>query len=185
MGVEEREFSPDERDNIEIQKNRFYRHRRLRINYTTYDVRRAQDSVNPRKRRDIMLLSNEDRDGAHPYWYARTICVFHCMLRHRGLNGAAGGWQRFEFLWVRWYSDPVNDFGWAKKRLPRLRFAHENDPDAFGFINPADVVRSAHLIPAYHYGRTSTLLTSPSLARSHGKDEEEEEDDWESMYVNM
>lgn len=36
-----------------------------------------------------MLILNEERDGAHPYWCPRVIYVFHSMLRHRGLNGAA------------------------------------------------------------------------------------------------
>lgn len=85
---------------------------------------------------------------------------------------------------VHWATGNVSSFS-GFVGIPRLGFVHESERDAFGFVNPADVVRSAHLIPAYHYGRTSTLLTSPSLARSQGKNIEEEEDDWDSMYVNM
>lgn len=184
-GVDEREFSDDERDLIQFRNKRIYGHRRLRINYTTYDVRRSQDSINPRTRPDIMVLSSNKEDGAHPYWYARVIGIFHCLVRHRGLDGSDGDFQRVEFLWVRWYTDPVNECGWAKKRLPRLRFVQHDKPDAFGFVNPADVIRGIHIIPAFYYGRTSLILPNPSLARACGRDAEVEEDDWEFAYVNM
>ena len=56
-----------------------YQHRVLRVNYTTYDMRRDQDSLNPQSHPDIMLLSHEDKndDNWHPYWYARVIGIFH------------------------------------------------------------------------------------------------------------
>ena len=41
------EFSPDERAKVIIHGDRIYRHKVLRINYTTYDLRREQDSLNP------------------------------------------------------------------------------------------------------------------------------------------
>lgn len=185
LGIEEREFTPSERSKVEIRKDRIYRHRRLRINFTTYDVRRAQDSVNPKKRRDVMVLSNNRDDDAHPYWYARVLGIFHCTVRHHSLEGASRDWQRVEFLWVRWYTDPVDVWGWKAKRLPRVSFVPHDRPDAFGFINPANVIRGAHIIPAFVHGRTSTLLASPSIARAHGRDEEDEENDWASAYVNM
>lgn len=61
----------------------------LRVNYTTYDMRRAQDSLNPRVpgHADIMVLSPENEDennDPHPYWYARIIGIFHAHVRHIG-----------------------------------------------------------------------------------------------------
>lgn len=41
---------------LRIANNRIYHHRVCRINYTTYDVRRAQDSINPRTHADISTL---------------------------------------------------------------------------------------------------------------------------------
>ena len=45
----------------------------MRVNYTTYDMRRDQDSLNPRTQADVMLLAHEDLTArnSHPYWYAR------------------------------------------------------------------------------------------------------------------
>lgn len=80
---------------------------------------------------------------------------------------------------------PSRCLGLGAKCLPRVSFVSHDKPDAFGFISPADVIRSAHIIPAFVHGRTSTLLASPSLARANGKNEEEEDNDWTSAYVNM
>ena len=51
----------------------------MRVNYTTYDMRRDQDSLNPRTQADVMLLAHEDLTArnSHPYWYARIIGLFH------------------------------------------------------------------------------------------------------------
>jgi len=59
---------------VTFLNNRIYSHKVLRVNYTTYDMRREQDSLNPRTHPDIMVLSQEPKmheDGTpeHPYWY--------------------------------------------------------------------------------------------------------------------
>ena len=57
----------------------------------------------------------------------------------------------------------------------------ENDPSAFGFLDPSLVLRGCHLIPAFNDGRTSDLLTAPlTIARPP-----DEVDDWVAFYVNM
>jgi hypothetical protein len=63
-----------------IDNNIIYRHKVLRVNYTTYDMRRAQDSLNPRVppagHSNIMVLSpenEEENNDPHPYWYARLL----------------------------------------------------------------------------------------------------------------
>ncbi|KAE9387587.1 hypothetical protein BT96DRAFT_837432 [Gymnopus androsaceus JB14] len=55
-----------------------YKHKVLRVNYTTYDMRRAQDS-NPIQRTHphVMVLSDDDD---HPYCYA-------CILGHLSCHG--------------------------------------------------------------------------------------------------
>ncbi|KAE9403281.1 hypothetical protein BT96DRAFT_815333, partial [Gymnopus androsaceus JB14] len=39
----------------------------LQVNYTTYDMRHAQDSINPCMHPHVMVLSDDDD---HPYCYA-------------------------------------------------------------------------------------------------------------------
>lgn len=179
------EFTQAQRNALAIINGRIYRHKVLRINYTTYDLRRAQDSLNPRTHSDIMVLSHEDLEkdleNPHPYWYARVIGIFHVDIRYNGPEIANQQPKRIDFLWVRWFArHSRSKYGWAARRLPRVGFYPRGDPNAFGFINPDDVIRAVHLIPAFRYGRTTELLP-PSIAR-HESDNDE---DWDWYYVNM
>lgn len=66
-------------------------------------------------------------------------------------------------------------------RLPRVGFIPHTDPAAFGFINPEDAVRAAHLIPAFSYGKTDYYLPPSDAARSPSEGDE----DWVYHYANM
>ncbi|KAI6095636.1 hypothetical protein F5141DRAFT_1221655 [Pisolithus sp. B1] len=70
--------------------------------------------------------------------------------------------------------------GWAVHHLPCIGFHPQGEPEAFGFINPEQVVHAAHLIPAFHF-RYTTALLPPSIA--HHKCDNDE--DWDWYYVNM
>ncbi|KAJ7906770.1 hypothetical protein B0H13DRAFT_2020192 [Mycena leptocephala] len=71
--------------------------------------------------------------------------------------------HRMEFLWVRCHAGcPLCDTA------------------AFGFLDPAEVIRAAHLIPAFHYGRNTELL-APSIARHF---DAENNEDYRYYYVN-
>ena len=157
----------------------------MRINYTTYDMRRSQDSINPRTNSDIMLMSHENESNehaSHPYWYARVIGIFHADVRHSGPLSKSADFLRMEFLWVRWFGRDLNwTGGWGTKRLHRVGFITCDDlDDSFGFVDPNDVVRAAHLIPAFAHGRTPEFM-SASIARNP----KENDTDWLYYYVNM
>jgi len=171
-------FTPAERNTLVFVNNRIYRHKVIRVNYTTYDLRRAQDSLNPRTHADVMVLSQEDEDGnPHPYWYARIIGVFHTLVQHVGPLSHSDEPRRMEFLWVRWFGrDLTCRTGWKAKRLHRVGFLPSDDPGAFVFINPHQVIRGVHLIPAFVFGRTPT-----SAARATSENNE----DWVYYYVGM
>ena len=51
-------------------------------------------------------------------------------------------------------------------------------PGAFGFLDPALVIRAVHMIPDFSGERVSDILPKWSMMRSV-KDEEEDEDDGE------
>ena len=90
-----------------------------------------------------------------------------------------------DFLWVRWFGmehDPYRH-GFYHARLPKIGFVELSDEFAFTFLDPAQVIRGAHIIPAFSEGRTSALLpVTKSVARILNLDEE---DDWLNFYVNM
>ena len=73
MGNDDTEFTPGQRNTLSFVKNRIYQHKVLCINYTTYDLQRAQDLLNPWMHADVMVLSHEDIENPHPYWYT-WIC---------------------------------------------------------------------------------------------------------------
>ena len=163
-----------------------YYHSLLRVNYTTYDLRREQDTINPLTRPDIMVLSHEDMQ-THPYWYARVIHIFHVMLQCRDDPSMPfSAPTRMNVLFVHWFCHDINyPSGWDEKRLHRLQFFNqENSSDAFGFLDPESVMRGAHIIPAFGYYRTYELLARGSHA-CRLQDGEDPNADWKYYYVNM
>ncbi|EJF58719.1 hypothetical protein DICSQDRAFT_148934 [Dichomitus squalens LYAD-421 SS1] len=178
------DYIPDYRDifSIRIENNKLYRHKVLRINYTTYDMRRDQDSVNPRTHPDIMMLAPEG--AAHPYLYAWVIGIFHVEAFCAGddLDGVDDtDMQSVHVLWVRWFDiDSQAPGGFKARRLPRLKWAALDD-DAFGFVSPDQVLRGAHLMPAFAHGQSDSALPGYSIARQ----EEEEDVDWDYHYVGI
>ncbi|TRM61255.1 hypothetical protein BD626DRAFT_558654 [Schizophyllum amplum] len=170
------EFSTLEHAKLHIQNDRVYWHQSMRINYTTYNMRRAQDVINPDFRSDIFVYATDD--DAHPFWYARVIGILHVNVYDPVRRTS----ERMEVLWARWYAfDSDNSSGWKAKRLHRVGFVPGNGEDAFGFIDPQDVVRASHLIPSFADGCTSALLDKSELARR----KEEENLDYHRYYVNM
>jgi hypothetical protein len=132
-----------------------------------------------------MVLSCEDGEDVHPFWYARVIKIFHLLVRHCGAapeaEHAPTEYQRMDVLWVRWFGlDADARGGWSKKRLHGISFIPGEDPAAFGFLDPAQVVRGVHLIPNFPRGRTDSRLP-PSIARP----EDDQNEDWDSFYVNL
>ncbi len=169
-----------------FQNNRIFRHKVLRVNYTSYDVRRSQDSMNPRTQANVMLPASDlDVDtgvspSGHPFAYARILGVYHAEIIHSVL-GRRPSTHTMEFLWVRRYQlDRTYRAGFAARRLPRICFTPEDNPMAFGFIDPDDVIRGVHLIPAFAHG-TSTLESSEYLASSSGPGHTL----WNFYYVNL
>jgi hypothetical protein len=115
-----------------------------------------------------MILARKD-DSSHPFEYARIIGIFHVdAIDNKG--GVGDGPKTYDILWVRWYHcDTSYRAGFKRKRLHRVEFIPSDDPNAFGFLDPNEVVRAAHLIPAFHHGATESLLPGLSVARAEGK----------------
>lgn len=181
------DFTPTERRHVVIENNTIYRHKVLRVNYTTYDLRRGQDSLNPRVpgHADFMVLSpetEENNNNPHPYWYGRILGIFHANIRHIGPQSHSQEPHRMEFLFVRWFGRDMTHPGWKAKRLIRLGFVPGNDKTAFGFVDPAQVIRAVHLIPAFTWGHTTKYLPSSPIARAGYPNKDE---DWQLYYIGM
>jgi hypothetical protein len=176
-------YTDEDRHMVRIIGDRIYSAKVLRVNYTTYDIRRDQDSMNPRTHCNVIVTSPETGPNAHPYWYARVLGVFHAKVMHIGPEARNRSVQHMEFLWVRWFGvEPGYRWGFKAARLPKIGFVPDTDSSAFGFLDPSLVIRGCHLVPSFANGRTTELLhTSASTAARLP----EETDDWANYYVMM
>ena len=163
-------------NHVLFKGNRIYRHRLFRVNYTTYDLKRGFDSINPcTDHCDIMLLSDSDGSN-HPFSYARVLGVFHANIIYTGPGSKDFQSRRIEFLWVRWF-EVLQDGFLAWEELDSVRFLPMADNDAFGFVDPANVLRGCHVIPSYADGRLHP--DGIAMSRCAG-----DSDDWKQYYIN-
>ncbi|KZV89008.1 hypothetical protein EXIGLDRAFT_797345 [Exidia glandulosa HHB12029] len=171
-------FPRTDYEDVQFHRDSIWPHARIAINYTTYDVRRAQDPIGTTtKKRDIMVLNTTGGETHPPFYYARVLGIFHVKVKHPKLHAK---YQRMDVLHVRWFvQDASYESGWAARRHDRIQFIPSTDPRAFGFLDPALVIRGAHLIPAFAHGRTHDLLRSfgPSIAR------DSPDGDWKYFYA--
>ena len=182
-------FTPEEIRSLQIKNCRLYRVKGLRVNYTTYDLRRTTDSINAGTHPDVMLLSS-DSESEHPYCYARVISLFHADVAYALPGSTCQIFKRVDIVWSRFFQiDLSYSFGFAAKRLPRLRFFHHSDTEAFGFLDPELIIRSAHLIPAFAHGKTDEYIPQslgrPPSSSLYGNDNGDNDEDYKYHYVNM
>ena len=179
------DFTDSDRNSIRIVGSKIYSVQTCHIYYTSYDLQRHCDTVNPHTHPDIMLRSPINEEGAEPYWYARVLGVYHANIwAENSVIPGARNVKRMDFLWVRWFGEePDHRSGFCRARLPKVGFVESTDEFAFSFVDPANVVRGCHLIPAFDAGRSADLLPCPrSIARTLNP---EDIDDWLNFYVNM
>jgi hypothetical protein len=151
---------------VEFSGDRFYTHKTIRLNYTTYDIRRATDTIHIGTQRcDVMVHAHESNDAdEHPFWYARVHIAFDVYVhlpRDERLRHPKG--RLMKFLFVRWFGRELGyKGGWVQSKLDRIGFLEGSD--AFGFIDPDIAIRVVHLNPALSLGRTAAYL-GPSRYR--------------------
>ena len=185
MFADPSESSPADADGMEhlstlnqvvVKGGHIYQHQLFRINYTTYDVHRGQDTINPRTDHcDIMLLA--PLDSAHPFLYARVLGIFHMNIIYTGSGSKDYLPRRLDFLWVHWFEVVDVPAGWEHAALDSLRFIPMSQDDAYGFVDPAHVLRGCHLIPAFAGGR---MHPDGVLVSQNARDGA----DWKGYYVN-
>lgn len=193
-GDEHNDFTHEDRNSVHISGNRIYQVATCCINFTTYDNRRDYDIINPRTHPDVMVLSQEDGNDHEPFWYARVIGIFHARVMTTHKSALNQGWEWMPFFFVRWFgAEPQYTPGFNVARLPKVGFVQwEKDFDnyAFGFLDPAQVLRGCHLIPVFRLGRTNELLPHDCAVARQVKVEQEDSpsgttEDWTNYYVNV
>ena len=175
-------YPTHELNKLDIVGDKIYEHKTIRLNYTTYDMHRFSDFLNPNSSpADVMLYSQESiesNDGEAPFLYARIIGIFHAIVRWDDQPTT----KKIDFLWVRWFRrDETHPFGDVHLRLERITFASDEDSPQFGFLDPGMVLRAAHLVPAFSTGHVQMHLGPSRLARTSAL--ESGNSDYASYYV--
>lgn len=182
--------------NIYVHSERIYQHAIVQLNYTTYDCRRGQDTLNSSTtRRDLMCLRREDEPdsgadttvAAPKFLYGHLLGVFHVNIVYTGPGMLDHRPRRFDILWVRWYEPllptVLDSTIWTTRRLGRLSLVPLSDPAACDFVDPSDVVRAAHIIPRFSTGKRygDHDLQSGRLFSKWARDQ----DEWKEYFVNV
>ena len=145
----------------------------------------GQDTLNPKTHTDFMTLSHKDDQECKtgfPFWFGRIVGIYHTAVVYIGPGLHSVDPQHMEFLFVRWFGhDMGHRGGWKSRRPHRIGFINGNDDDAFGFLDPQEVIRGVHLIPAFYYGRTRDLLPPSQFARPR----QDNDEDWWLFYINQ
>jgi hypothetical protein len=121
-------------------------------------------------------------DTHHPNWYAHVLGIYHMDVWLRSEDSMSLKMHKIEVLYVRWLVPMIDHWlGVDCTWLPQIAFVEESDYDTFGFLDPNQVIRSVHLIPAFVSGHgTSSLRHRKSFAR-----QDDESDNWEAYYIAM
>ena len=184
-------FTPSECQSIRILGDKIYSMQTCRLYYTSYDIHRESDTIHLTTRPDIILRAQppDEIDATYePFWYAQVIGIYHVKVYTMHPQVQDGGQvRRMKFLWVRWFgSEPNYKHGFRMGHLPKIGFVPSTDDFAFSFLDPAHVIQSCHLIPAFAAGQTTALLPyATSVARRNSAGTLSEADDWTNFYVNM
>lgn len=138
---------------FEIKGNKINKHKTLRVNFTTYDMRRGSDFIKTSSESaDIMVLSGETEEAA-PFWYARVLGIHSVVVARKDKPESE---RRIEFLRIRWFGQEDGfTSGDKAMRLDRIGFIKSTDTaQQYGLMDPSLIVRRAHIIPTFALGHT-------------------------------
>ncbi|TFK17414.1 hypothetical protein FA15DRAFT_661464 [Coprinopsis marcescibilis] len=171
--------------NIVLDINRIYHHQILQLKYTTYDVCREEDIIHMGTDKcDIMTLDKQSgkSTGLELYKYGCIIGIFSSNVMFVGTfkdSTHCYDTRLLKFLWVRWFQPISATPGPGLEHLDNLKFYPLRSDNAFGFLDPSEVIRAVHIIPRFASG-PRTAPGDP-LKKSGWIREEE---DWNAYYVN-
>lgn len=91
----------------------------------------------------------------HPFIYARVLGIYHANVVYKSTTTGSQIYtpNRMEFLFVRWFTYLGSNVQWADLKLDSLSFMPVNSENAFGFIDPADILRGCHILPWFRGGK--------------------------------
>ncbi|TEB34544.1 hypothetical protein FA13DRAFT_1625246, partial [Coprinellus micaceus] len=172
---------------INVSLTRLYAHQLMRLDYTTYNVRRDQDVIHVETPRSNIMFLNQlafpkspdephDSPLPHPYLYAKVIGIYHANVAYIGAlpDGTRDfATHRIDFVWMHRYSILESDTEFSLDRLALKTLALD---DALGFLDPSKIVRGVHLIPQFSLGKETSALPRSKYVPA--------QDAWSAYYIN-
>ena len=152
---------PDADGRVLIKDNTLYEHPLVTVNYTTYDLKRDQDSIHLNFGNQAVMVYSPTSEGPEPWLYAHVVAVYHLFV----FTPSDPEPKRLELLWVRWMQrDSLQLQGLNASRYTRISFTPCSGVpgEAFGFVDPSHIIRGCHLIPAFDLQQTRDRL-GPSI----------------------
>ena len=141
-------------DSIYFKADQIYLHKLARFQYTTYDIQRDQDVINPSMPHwDIVMLATTKDNQDHPFLYAHVLGIYHANVVYTGDNSKNYEARQFKFLWVRWYQYEGLNVQWSDSKLDLVSFPPITTEGAFGFIDPNNVLCACHIKPFFSDGK--------------------------------
>jgi hypothetical protein len=135
------------------------------VYYTTYVMRRDQNSVNLQAHADNLVSSYDDLTSPPStlMWHACIVSVYRTCLR----VVETGEIVEIPFLHVRWLADDEDQTD-RGRRLPRMGFhdASKLSSNVFGLFDSAWITRRVHLIAGFAHGKTRIFFRAVQLLMS-------------------
>lgn len=135
-----------------IPNDKLYRHLTLKLTYTTYDIQRGQDNINPNSHPDIMMITHESEDDV-PYEYARVMGIFRAHVSYFDFKNPRTEPVQMEFLWIRRFELISRGSPFTTKRYTKVKFHDNSHRDAYGFVAPDKILRAVHVMPVFADGK--------------------------------
>ena len=101
----------------------------------------------------------------------RVLGAYHANVIYTGPGARDQKSCRIHLLWVRWFEvvDPASS-GWSKSGLDLVQFPPMRQSSSFGFVDPRDVLRGCHILPASAKGRRQADGVGVSRCAKDGED---------------
>jgi hypothetical protein len=112
-----------------FDQDRLYHHKLIRFHFTTYNVHRGTNIINPGTSRcNVMFLADDTANLTdHHFLYAHVIGMYHANVIYTRPGMSDFKAHRFDVLWVRWFG-PANpaSSGWSSSTLDLVCFPPMN-----------------------------------------------------------
>jgi hypothetical protein len=125
---------------------------------------------------NVMFLTDHaggsaDSSTSHHFLYVCVLGAYHVNVIYTGPEIQDYNAHCFDFLWVRWFEVvELAGSGWDNSMLDLVHFPPMHHNDSFGFVDPGDVLRGCHILPAFAKGKQQANGVGVSHCAKDGKD---------------